>query len=223
MAVVVVVVVALLAAGGWAAVRTFRPSFSAADVVAVYDPPPPIGTGWQPGGPMARRGSAPSGVLSSLGSPSCVDAAPAFFGYLTEDALDGVQATFGSVTQDRWGISSTARYADGGTAESALDAVSAALVGCGSYTLPVQYGTVTVAVSGGTPTSSLLHGTRAIFRLTISSEGTEQESTLTGFVVGNTVTWQTRNARDGTTPTDDEADALADALLSRMRSVARSL
>lgn len=221
--VVGVLVLALLAAGGWATVRTVWPTFSAADVVAVYDPAPPIGTGWQPGGPMARRGSTPSGVLSSLGSQTCIDAAPAFFGYLTDDALDGVQATFGSVTQDRWGISSTARYADAATAEAALDRVSAALVGCGSYTLPVQYGTVTVSVSGGTPTSGILHGDRAIFRLTIASEGTEQESTLTSLRVGNTVTWQTRNAKDGTTPTDAEAEALADALLSRLRSVARSL
>lgn len=218
-----VLVLALLAAGGWATVRTVWPTFSPADVVAAYDPAPPIGTGWRPGGPMVRRGSAPSGVLSSLGSQSCVDAAPAFFGYLTEDAVDGVQATFGSVTQDRWGISSTARYVDAATAEDALNTVSAALVGCGSYTLPVQYGTVTVSVSGGTPTSSLLSGTRAIFRLSISSEGTEQESTLTGFRLGNTVTWQTRNAKEGATPTDAEAEALADAVLSRLRSVSRSL
>jgi hypothetical protein len=211
----------LCAVAGWLLRQAVSPTFSNSQVRMLYDAPPEIGVAWDPPVPMSVRPAQTSGTVAQLRSANCQNSASALFNYLPAEGSDGYLAQFGSASDERWGVSSTARFRTQDAARAAFDASVANLDGCQQVTLPLQYGTVLITISGAGPRTSRLGADRVHYLISTASVSYDQISTLTGLRFGNTVSWQTRNAERGTAVTGRDADAAADALLSRMRSVAR--
>jgi len=215
---VLLVVVALAVAGGLVEVRRLHPILTTAEVAELYAPGPEPDLVWSPPTPMQARLADIPGVPTWLGSDTCQEAAPALFNYLPLGGLDGSLAPFGLFSGSRYGISSTARFADARAAAESLRQLAGSLERCDQLVLPAPSGPFEVTISGTPVVSTRFSGSRVHYVLHTAG-GSQQLSTLVGVQLGNTVTWQTRSAPSGTTAAED-ADRATEAVIARVRAVA---
>lgn len=212
-------VLGLVGLTAWLVPSAVSPVLSSDQVRMVYEPPPATGTQWERSVPMTARRRALSGAVSDLGTPACQASAPALFNYLGPAGLDGYTASFG-VRDDTRGTSATTRYPGRDEATEAFDATVASLETCGRFNIAAQYGSVSVTLERAPATAGPFSGDRVSFAFITDSQGGDWTSTVTGLRFGNTVSWQTRSNATGDASQED-VDAMMDALLTRLRSVAR--
>lgn len=213
----VVAALAVLAVGGVLSAGFLAPQLTEDEVHHAYDSVPAMGLDWQE--PTALLERPAGGWVEALGTGTCQDSAPALFGFRTPHAVGGATAQFGSAQQGRWGTSSTARYRDRESAAADFDRLNTSLMGCGEFRLPARYGSTTVTVTGTPVTRRMFTGEHVSYRLTSAAEGQERSSVLTGFRFANSITWQTFETELDAVGSAREADRVADAVLSRLRSV----
>ncbi|CAA9391159.1 MAG: hypothetical protein AVDCRST_MAG75-1571 [uncultured Propionibacteriaceae bacterium] len=220
--VLAVLAVALVAAiTGWLGVQAVSPILSDEQLRSSYEPAPPGVDDWN----MSAMRPPPTrllGTTAALDSPACRDSAAALFNYLPPGSLSGYGATFQYSASERWGVSSTARYRDRQAAAAGWAAMISSLNSCGPFTLPARYGQVAVTVTATTVSDGWLGGDQAGYQVVTSSGSADQTSMLTGLRFGNTVSWQTTSTELDRTVSSGDAQLELDALLSRLRAVARN-
>jgi hypothetical protein len=214
-----VTVAALCVGGWWLGLRALNPILDAEQLPRVYDPPPEPDLGWDEPAPMTTRPSELPGGLAWLGPAACREAAAALFNYLPRGSVDGALASFGTISDTRFGVSATSRYRSPEAAAAAFRDLTRDLDACDHFALPVQYGSILIDIEEHAVTQSYFGGSRARYTLTTTTGPGDQFSSLVGLQVGNTVTWQTRNPPDQPTTAERDAEKAWDALLSRVRAV----